>query len=120
MKVYSTALRSCNLDDEALLVVISEGLCEDSASYFISTGTHSPAEILSRSGGMTRKQFARDMVAMSPDPCQGSNSTWASSNSPEIRAGRKRLSPVLVLTSDFSLARRKTSFRGVMPDSASI
>src|ERR1022692_2135768 len=74
----------------------------------------------SRSGGITTRQFERDLAAISPDPCQGTSSTCEFSYWPERVAGRKRFSPGLTRISDFRRAWRNTSGRGDIPERASI
>src|SRR5580765_179802 len=39
------------------------------------TWTRSPASMFSRSGGTTKRQFARDIATTSPEPCQGMGET---------------------------------------------
>src|ERR1700722_10012447 len=55
---------------------------------------------------------------MSPDPCQATNSTSERSNSPERRAGRKRLRPALMRISFFKRAWGKIRLRGDAPGKA--
>src|SRR5947207_13780835 len=43
------------------------------------TCTRSPASILSRSGGTTKRQFARVMATTSPEPCHGIGETLGGS-----------------------------------------
>src|SRR6266705_4615716 len=83
------------------------------------TEASSPAGMQSRSGGTTSQQFERVMAATSPEPCQRTSSTSVAAYSPESTAGKNRVKPVRVFTSDFSRAKTNCNFFGWAPQSPS-
>src|SRR5262245_4230050 len=75
--------------------------------------------MFSRSGGITKRQFARDMAIVSPEPCQRSGGTWGGLPCLKV-AGRKWVRPGFSFMRSVSMASKKASEEGNVPERISM